>query len=357
MSSTPVGAGCAWCSTRPSPRSPASTRRRPPRRSARPAIPMAKLPTGDLTEDGPAYEVMYLLDADDDAIPPLREAAGTARRLPRRGRRRGAVERAHPRRRRGRRGRGRHPGRVAAPDRGHPLRRAGRARPREARRASRAQAGRSSLPGPGLVELFTEAGRRGHRGRPGPPAEHRPDPGGDRGDRCARRSSCCPTTPTRSASPRPPPTRRRSAGMHVVVIPTRAQVQGIAALAVHEPGRPLDSDVVQMAAAARGARHGAVTVAAKDAMTTAGPCSDGRRPGRGPRRLRDRRRGPLRGRHRRARAPARRRRGAGDARRRGRGRRPRRRPASTGWARPTRVSTSSSTRAVRSATRCCVAVE
>ncbi len=64
-------------------------------------------------------------------------------------------------------------------------------------------------------------------------------------------------------------------GIHVVVIPTRAQVQGIAALAVHEPGRPLDSDVVQMAAAARGARHGAVTVAAKDAMTTAGPCSAG----------------------------------------------------------------------------------
>ena len=66
-------------------------------------------------------------------------------------------------------------------------------------------------------------------------------------------------------------------GVHVVVIPTRAQVQGIAALAVHEPGRPLDSDVVQMAAAARGARHGAVTVAAKDAMTTAGPVLGGRR--------------------------------------------------------------------------------
>ena len=53
-----------------------------------------------------------------------------------------------------------------------------------------------------------------------------------------------------------------ASGIHVVVIPTRAQVQGIAALAVHEPERPLDSDVVQMTAAARGARHGAVTVAA-----------------------------------------------------------------------------------------------
>ena len=60
------------------------------------------------------------------------------------------------------------------------------------------------------------------------------------------------------------------AGIHVVVIPTRAQVQGIAALAVHEPERPLDNDVVHMTAAARGARHGGVTVAVRDAMTTAG---------------------------------------------------------------------------------------
>ena len=38
-----------------------------------PAIPVANIPTGDLTEGGPAYEVMYLLEADDDAIPGLRE--------------------------------------------------------------------------------------------------------------------------------------------------------------------------------------------------------------------------------------------------------------------------------------------
>jgi dihydroxyacetone kinase-like predicted kinase len=52
-------------------------------------------------------------------------------------------------------------------------------------------------------------------------------------------------------------------------------VQGIAALAVHEPGRPLASDVVAMTSAARHARHGAVTIAAKEAMTSAGPCSPG----------------------------------------------------------------------------------
>ncbi len=38
-----------------------------------------------------------------------------------------------------------------------------------------------------------------------------------------------------------------------------AQVQGIAALAVHEPGRPLEADVVAMTRAARHARHAAVT--------------------------------------------------------------------------------------------------
>jgi dihydroxyacetone kinase-like predicted kinase len=52
-------------------------------------------------------------------------------------------------------------------------------------------------------------------------------------------------------------------------------VQGLAALAVHEPGRGFDDDVLHMTAAARHARSGAVTVAAKRAMTTAGPCEPG----------------------------------------------------------------------------------
>ncbi|MFL6132984.1 MAG: DAK2 domain-containing protein, partial [Nocardioidaceae bacterium] len=39
------------------------------------AIPVP-LPSGDLTPDGPAYEVMYLLDADDSAVPALRAALG-----------------------------------------------------------------------------------------------------------------------------------------------------------------------------------------------------------------------------------------------------------------------------------------
>jgi DAK2 domain fusion protein YloV len=64
-------------------------------------------------------------------------------------------------------------------------------------------------------------------------------------------------------------------GVHVAVIPTRAQVQGLAALAVHQADHSFDSDVVAMTAAAAHCRDGAVTIAAKQAMTSAGICEPG----------------------------------------------------------------------------------
>ena len=67
----------------------------------------------------------------------------------------------------------------------------------------------------------------------------------------------------------------RSHGTRVAVIPTTTQVQGLAALAVHEPGRAFDADVVAMTAAAAHTRHGAVTVAAREAVTSAGVCRPG----------------------------------------------------------------------------------
>ena len=63
--------------------------------------------------------------------------------------------------------------------------------------------------------------------------------------------------------------------MRVAVIPTEAQVQGLAALAVHEPGRTFDQDVLEMTATARHARQGAVTIAARQAITMAGPVQPG----------------------------------------------------------------------------------
>jgi hypothetical protein len=70
-------------------------------------------------------------------------------------------------------------------------------------------------------------------------------------------------------------TAREELGIRVAVIPTNAQIQGLAALAVHEPGRTFEQDILEMTAAARHARSGAVTVAVKQAMTTAGPCEPG----------------------------------------------------------------------------------
>ncbi len=67
----------------------------------------------------------------------------------------------------------------------------------------------------------------------------------------------------------------RSDGIRVTVVPTRAQVQGLAAAAVHDPARSFDDDVVAMSSAAGAARDGAVTVAVKDGLTSAGECRVG----------------------------------------------------------------------------------
>ncbi|UPK73619.1 DAK2 domain-containing protein [Nocardioidaceae bacterium SCSIO 66511] len=67
----------------------------------------------------------------------------------------------------------------------------------------------------------------------------------------------------------------RAAGLRVAVIPTHTQVQGLSALAVHEPGRGFDDDVVAMTTAAGHTHHGAVTVAREHGMTMAGPCEPG----------------------------------------------------------------------------------
>lgn len=66
-----------------------------------------------------------------------------------------------------------------------------------------------------------------------------------------------------------------TAGIRVAVVPTKSVVQGIAALAVHEPGRRFDADVVAMSAAAGATRHGALQIAADDVWTMAGVCRAG----------------------------------------------------------------------------------
>jgi dihydroxyacetone kinase-like predicted kinase len=67
----------------------------------------------------------------------------------------------------------------------------------------------------------------------------------------------------------------RGHGTRVAVIPTRASVQVLAALAVHDAGRRFDDDVVGMTAAARATRSGSVTLATREALTSAGVCQPG----------------------------------------------------------------------------------
>ncbi|MFF8954457.1 DAK2 domain-containing protein [Streptomyces sp. NPDC014894] len=67
----------------------------------------------------------------------------------------------------------------------------------------------------------------------------------------------------------------RTEGIRVALVPTRAAVQGIAALAVHEPGRRFDEDVVAMTAAAGATRYAELTVAERQSWTSAGVCQAG----------------------------------------------------------------------------------
>ncbi|EWT00154.1 DAK2 domain fusion protein YloV [Intrasporangium oryzae NRRL B-24470] len=64
-------------------------------------------------------------------------------------------------------------------------------------------------------------------------------------------------------------------GIDAHVIRSRTAVQGIAALAVFEPGAPVSANVLAMQSAASATRHGAVTVAYRSALTSGGPCEAG----------------------------------------------------------------------------------
>ncbi len=64
-------------------------------------------------------------------------------------------------------------------------------------------------------------------------------------------------------------------GLTVHVVGSRTAVQGLAALAVFDPAASGARNGSAMSAAAAATRHGAVAVAGKDALTSAGPCHEG----------------------------------------------------------------------------------
>ncbi|MEJ3658993.1 DAK2 domain-containing protein [Actinomycetes bacterium KLBMP 9759] len=67
----------------------------------------------------------------------------------------------------------------------------------------------------------------------------------------------------------------REAGQEVLVLPTASVLQGLSALAVHDPHRRPADDVVAMAEAAAGTRTAALLVAESEALTWVGRCEPG----------------------------------------------------------------------------------
>ncbi|MGW6913024.1 DAK2 domain-containing protein [Kitasatospora sp. NPDC054939] len=67
----------------------------------------------------------------------------------------------------------------------------------------------------------------------------------------------------------------REEGVRIAVLPTRSPVQGLAALAVHEAGRRFDEDVVAMTSAAGATRYAELAVAEGESWTMAGVCQAG----------------------------------------------------------------------------------
>lgn len=222
----------------------------------------------DLDPDGPAYEVMYLLEAPDEQIGDFRkELAGLGDSVVVVGG--DELWNVH----------------VHTDDVGATIELGiGIGRPYRIRVTHFADmAHREPVPnraviavaaGDGLADLFEEAGAVVVRGGPG--------------RRCStgellkaiERSGApeiviLPNDSDSIAVAEAAATAARQDGIRVAVIPTRAQVQGLAAIAVHDPERSFDDAVVQLSAAAGQTRHGAVTIAVKDAWTMAGTCRIG----------------------------------------------------------------------------------
>ncbi|GGY03499.1 DAK2 domain-containing protein [Streptomyces anandii] len=227
-------------------------------------------------EPGPAYEVIYLLEAEDPAVDRLRERldalgdslvvvggdglwnvhvhvddAGAAVEA--------GVEAGRPHRIRithfG-------AGDVHTSGAGRPLR----------ERAQRAVV--AVVPGEGLAALCGGAGATTVLARPGePPASGELVEAVRRAH--AREVVLLPNDAELYDTAAAAAEQARGEGVRVAVIPTRSAVQGIAALAVHEPGRRFDEDVVAMTSAAGATRHAEVTVAEHRSWTTAGICQAG----------------------------------------------------------------------------------
>ncbi|MFJ8157776.1 DAK2 domain-containing protein [Streptomyces sp. NPDC094468] len=130
------------------------------------------------------------------------------------------------------------------------------------------------VPGEGLVGLYGESGATTVLARPGePPAS------GELVDAVrrahAREVVLLPNDADLRHTAAAAAEQVRAEGIRVALIPTRSAVQGIAALAVHQPDRRFDEDVVQMTSAAGATRYAEIVVAERQSWTMAGICQAG----------------------------------------------------------------------------------
>ncbi|WP_043680435.1 DAK2 domain-containing protein [Streptomyces xylophagus] len=231
----------------------------------------------EASEDGgPAFEVIYLLEADDSAVTRLRERldalgdslvvvggdglwnvhvhvddAGAAVEA--------GVEAGRPYRIR-----------ITHFGLGDVHTTGAERPPRE--RAQRAVV--AVVPGEGLAGLYGEAGATTVLARPGePPASGELVAAVRRAH--AREVVLLPNDADLRHTAAAAAEQARAEGIRVALIPTRSAVQGIAALAVHEPERRFDEDVVSMTSAAGATRYAEVAVAERQSWTMAGICQAG----------------------------------------------------------------------------------
>ncbi|KQX79891.1 DAK2 domain-containing protein [Streptomyces sp. Root1310] len=130
------------------------------------------------------------------------------------------------------------------------------------------------VPGEGLAGLYAEAGATTVLARPGePPASGELVEAVRRAH--AREVVLLPNDADLRHTAAAAAEQARTEGIRVALIPTRSAVQGIAALAVHEPDRRFDEDVVSMTSAAGATRYAEVAVAERQSWTMAGICQAG----------------------------------------------------------------------------------
>jgi dihydroxyacetone kinase-like predicted kinase len=232
-------------------------------------VVVAHAPIRDSEYDGPRYEVMYLLDAEDVGVPKLRstlDAMGDSLVVVGGG---GlwnvhvhtdtigaAIEAGINTGR---------PHRIAVTD----LIEQQRHLPREITRVVVAVAH-----GPGVADLLEASGavavRTPPRGRPSTRDFIRAVTS------CrAREALLLPSDSDSTPVAKAAAEFLRDDDIRVAVVPSRSVVQTLSAVAVHDAAAGFDDDVVTMARASSATRYGGVTIASKEALTTAGRCQVG----------------------------------------------------------------------------------